>query len=138
LIWPTGFNANAFEASYDPEWDNDGESQCKVWIDTRRTPPPGAPLQVILGQEMIGTLAGEDTRTLERDLRKAQKRKQPLILEATIERVRCSIEKKPGCRRDPSPGCPNVTGVVSGEKLVERRQVLLVDDLLERWTRSLF
>jgi hypothetical protein len=80
------FLARAFEASYVPEWDDDEESQCKVWIDTRRTPASGTPLQVMLGQEMIGTLASEDTQTLERDLRKAKRRKQPLILDATIER----------------------------------------------------
>ena len=82
------FLAKAFEASFDPEWDDPDESQCKVWIDTRRAPPSGAPLPVILGLELIGTLVAEDALVLEEDLRQAQKREQPMILEATIERER--------------------------------------------------
>lgn len=82
------FLAEAFEASYDPKRDNEEESQCKVWIDTRRLPPAGASLPVILGQEVIGSLDGEDAIALEQDLRQAEKRKQPLILESTIERKR--------------------------------------------------
>ena len=35
---------------------------------------------------VIGALVGEDALALERDLRKAEKKDQPLILEATIER----------------------------------------------------
>ena len=80
------FVARAFEASFDPEWDDEEQSRCQAWIDTRRLPPSGAPLTVILGQEPIGTLDGQDALTLERELREAEKREQPLILEATIER----------------------------------------------------
>jgi hypothetical protein len=82
------FLAEAFETSYDPEKDDEGESLCKVWIDTRRLPPSGEPLAVILGTELIGTLDGEDALTLERDLRTAESKRQPLILEAWIERER--------------------------------------------------
>ena len=80
------FLAKAFDASFDPELDDEEESQCKVWVDTRRPPASGAPLPVMLGQEPIGTLDADDALTLDRDLRKAEKEKQPLILEATIER----------------------------------------------------
>ena len=82
------FLAKAFEASYDPTWDDDEESRCEAWIDTRRAPSTGSPLPVILGQEPIGTLAGEDALSLEHELREAEKAKRPLILEATIERER--------------------------------------------------
>jgi hypothetical protein len=83
------FLARAFNATYDPRYVEEGEaeeSNCKVWIDTRRLPPSGAQLPIILGQELIGALVGEDALALERDLRKAEKKDQPLILEATIER----------------------------------------------------
>ena len=83
------FLTRAFEATYDPTYAEEGEaeeSNCKVWIDTRRLPASGAPLPIILGQDLIGALAGEDALALERDLRKAEKKDQPLILEATIER----------------------------------------------------
>jgi hypothetical protein len=82
------FLARAFEASFDPEWDDPEESQCKVWIDTRRPPPSGAPVPVILGQELIGTLVGDDALVLSDDLRQAERKGQPLILEATVERDR--------------------------------------------------
>lgn len=85
------FLAKAFEASYDPTWDDDEESRCKAWIDARRAPSSGSPLPVILGQELIGTLAGEDALSLEHELRKAERAKRPLILEATIERERGSF-----------------------------------------------
>ena len=67
------FLAKAFEASYDPAWDDDEESRCKAWIDTRRAPSSGSPLPVILGQEPIGRLAGGDALSLEHELRKAEK-----------------------------------------------------------------
>jgi hypothetical protein len=80
------FLAKAFDASFDPEWDDEGKSQCQVWVDARLPPPAGAGLAVILGAEPIGSLGEEDARTLDGDSGKAAKRKQPLILEATIER----------------------------------------------------
>ena len=83
------FLAKAFNATYDPTYAEEGEaeeSNCKVWIDTRRLPPSGAQLPIILGHDLIGALVGEDALALERDLRKAEKKDQPLILEATIER----------------------------------------------------
>lgn len=83
------FLGKAFDATYDPTYAEEGEaeeSNCKVWIDTRRLPASGAPLPIILGQDLIGALAGEDALALERDLREAEKKDQPLILEATIER----------------------------------------------------
>jgi hypothetical protein len=85
------FLTRAFEATCDPTYAEDGEaeeSNCKVWIDTRRVPASGAPLPIILGQDLIGALVGEDALALEHDLQKAEKKKQPLILEATIERER--------------------------------------------------
>ena len=81
------FLAKAFEALLDPEWDDEDETDCQVWIDTRQPMPSGAPLPVILGTEPIGTLTA-DALALERELHKAGKRQQPLILEATIERER--------------------------------------------------
>ena len=41
------FLTRAFEATYDPTYAEEGEaeeSNCKVWIDTRRLPASGAPL----------------------------------------------------------------------------------------------
>lgn len=85
------FLAKAFDATYDPTYAEEGEaeeSNCRVWIDTRRMPAPGAPFPVVLGQELIGTLVDEDAVAVDGALREAEKNKQPLILEATIERER--------------------------------------------------
>ncbi len=80
------FLAKALDASFDPDWDDEGKSQCKVWVDARLPRASGARLSVILGAEPIGTLDDDDALSLDRDLRKAERKKQPLILEATIER----------------------------------------------------
>jgi hypothetical protein len=85
------FLVKAFDAAFDPDWDDEEQAHCKVWIDTRRAPTSGAPLPIILGEKPIGTLDGEDALTLDRDLHKAEKRKQPLILDATIERDQGSL-----------------------------------------------
>ena len=81
------FLTKAFNASVDPKWADEEELvSCELWIDTRRPPTPGAPIPVILGQESIGTIDAEDALTLDGDLRKAEGKKQPLILDGTIER----------------------------------------------------
>ena len=76
----------AFDALYDPEYDDEEELivTCKVWVDTRRLPDAGTPLSVILGSDLIGTLAGEDALVLRGEIRQAEKKAEPLILEAEI------------------------------------------------------
>lgn len=76
----------AFNALYEPGNDDDEELTvtCKVWIDTQQLLEGRTPLPVILGSEVIGTLAVEDALLLEGDIRKAEKQAQPLILEAEI------------------------------------------------------
>jgi hypothetical protein len=80
--------ARAFEDSRDPKWDDDEESECKVWVDTRESSSAGSPLRVVLGSALIGTLDGEYAFALQRELQNAQRRRQPLVLEASIERKR--------------------------------------------------
>jgi len=80
------FLARAYEALRDPRWPDEDQVGAKVWLDSSPSSRSFTQPRLFLGQEFIGTLTSDDAAGLEHDLRRAARKKQPLILKATLER----------------------------------------------------
>ena len=96
------FLAKAFEALYDPEWDDDDEVAHAVWIDARGGRADES-LRVFLGTELVGELDGKGAQALSRPLAEAARKRKPLVLEGFLDREKGRISLWVNV---PAPGRP--------------------------------